>query len=322
MPASVFISYSRDNKPIADRLFHDLTRAGLDPWIDDHIPTETLWDDVLKHRIAACDQFLLVASPEAADPKRYVLRELAEAERLRKPIVRVLVADGGAPALDGWRPIQMVRMIGRYWSAVPKVLSDLGGQAVPIPLDVIAPDKPFRDFAAELRGCREFRVDGLPFLAVPVTPSGYGMGWLVGPADGTAPPAEQPLNVLFRFTGEVDNDDTLTEVLQYARGRGWPMWALLVTGRRAESKEGAGDWKYELPNDAPHIWQDAVEVSVRAVREWVKGRHPGLRLFFHGPAVLSFAVGAQLREMIGYELFNYQRSKVPPYMAVIQSRPV
>jgi hypothetical protein len=208
---------------------------------------------------------------------------------------------------------------------VPKLLSDLGGQAVPIPLDVITPTKPFREFATEMRGFREFRVPGTAtqFLAVPVTPSGYGMGWLVGPADGTSPPEAAPLTVLCRFTGEVENDDTLTEVLQFARGEGWPMWAVMVTGRRQESKEGAGDWKYDLPNDRPHVWQDAIEVGVRSIREWVKGRHAGLRLVFNGPATLAFAIGSQLREMIGYELLNYNRGRPGPlYAPVIRSQPI
>ena len=97
-PASVFISFCRDSKPIADRIAHDLRRGGLEPWIDDHIPTDSRWEDVLKAKIAACDHFLLLASPEAADPSRFALKVLAEAERLQKPIVRAPVADGGLPA--------------------------------------------------------------------------------------------------------------------------------------------------------------------------------------------------------------------------------
>ena len=312
MPASVFLSYSRDNKPIADRLFHDLGRAGLEPWIDDHIPSESRWNDVLKDRIAACDIFLLLASPEAANPSRFVVRELAEAERLGKKIVRALVADDGLPVLAPWREIQMVDLRGRYWTGLGRLLADLGGQAVASPLDLIAPDRPFRAFAAAVGGGREFRVPGTPhpFLKVPVAPSGYGMAWLVGPADDCPPADAPPLTVFFKFTG-ADHDDTLVEVLQHVAAAKRSPWALLVEGRKVtdENKQV----KLEMPNDQPHVWADAVELGERAVREWAKGRHGGLGVYFHGPAALAFAVGSRLREMLPYEVFNYTR---PSYARV------
>ena len=72
---SIFLSYCRDNKPFADRLCRDLRRAELDVWMDDQIPNDQRWNDVLKEQIAKCNVVLLFASPEAAAPQRFVLYE-------------------------------------------------------------------------------------------------------------------------------------------------------------------------------------------------------------------------------------------------------
>ncbi|OWK41139.1 toll/interleukin-1 receptor domain-containing protein [Fimbriiglobus ruber] len=307
---SVFLSYSRDNKPIADRLYHDLKRAGLSPWQDTDLATEIQWGQDIRGRIEAADAFILLASPEAADPARYVVRELAEAERLNKRILRVWVAGEAGQLPAAWTERHMIDARGRYWQALPKLLADLGGQAVSSPRDLIADVPSLSAMADQLHGAVPFRAAGHSLVRVPVVPSGYGMGWLVGPADDPLPDMTRgllpPIAVLFKFTGP-EHDDSLAEVVQYLVSVGRTPWVVYVEGPKQMGENRVP--KYELPNDGGHVWADQVELSERAVREWVKGRHQGMSVFFHGPNPLAFAVGSRLREMLPYELLHYPRGQ-------------
>ncbi len=301
---NIFLSYCRDNKPFADRLYRDLQRAGLAVWMDDQIPNDVRWNDVLKQQIANCDVMLLLASPEAADPNRFVVKELAEAERLGKRIVRLRLCDVNLLP-ETWRDWQLQDFSGRYWSGLPKLLADFDGKAVASPLDLLDGKQTLGGLGEELRAIHDFSISGQQYAMVPVLPSAYGMVWLAGPKYEPIPiPGEiklDSINIMFRFTGKA-HDETYAEVLSNLKIQKRSSWMIYVQGPMNDQQE------FVLPNiNGRHIWNDTVGMCERAVREWIKGRHCRMCVFFNGPAMLAFAVGSRLREMVPYELFNYDR---------------
>ncbi len=302
----VFLSYSRTNSPVAVRLRHDLKRAGLEPWQDVFdIPTDADWRAEILAGIGGSDAFVVLVSPESHTSEN-VAAELAEAERLGKKIVRILVAG------DVGHTRQVVDARGRYWEALPRVLSDLGGRAVPAPLDWLTDGHTMAEFGAELGLRREFVAGRQRFLAVPVLPSAYGMAWLAGPESGCIPVRTSellpPVALVLKVTGS-DADDSLQEIALFLLSSGMQPWILYVEGARS------GD-KLQLPNDKPHVWRDIVQLSERTVRIWAKGRHSSIEVFQQCPVTLSFAIGMKLREMLPYGLYNYSRGLQPAYMKV------
>ncbi|MGJ3240769.1 MAG: SUMF1/EgtB/PvdO family nonheme iron enzyme [Anaerolineae bacterium] len=92
-----FISYSRENKSIVERLQTDLQNAGVKLWIDKIglTPGTPDWDEALREAIRECDAVLFMASPDSRR-SAYVRDELALAKSANKPIYPVWV-DG-----DDW----------------------------------------------------------------------------------------------------------------------------------------------------------------------------------------------------------------------------
>lgn len=95
--AQYFISYSRKNQAIVERLRQDLQNAGIDIWIDNVglQPGTPDWDEALRDAIKASEAVILVASPDSRR-SAYVRDEIALAKGANKPIYPVWV-DG-----DDW----------------------------------------------------------------------------------------------------------------------------------------------------------------------------------------------------------------------------
>ncbi len=95
--ARYFISYSRENQAIVERLRQDLQTAGIDIWIDKIglQPGTPDWDEALRVAIKASKAVILVASPSSRRSP-YVRDEIALAKGANKSIYPVWV-DG-----DDW----------------------------------------------------------------------------------------------------------------------------------------------------------------------------------------------------------------------------
>ena len=73
---TIFISYSRKNNYIAQRLCLDLKRAGLKPWFDQSdIKVSEEWARKIEESIKGCDYLLYLWSPESHD-SGYVQKEV------------------------------------------------------------------------------------------------------------------------------------------------------------------------------------------------------------------------------------------------------
>ncbi len=76
----VFISYAREDKTMAQQLFHDLRKNGVDPWLDDEnlLPGQH-WELEIGKAIKNCDYFLALLSSQSVSKQGYVQKELKTA---------------------------------------------------------------------------------------------------------------------------------------------------------------------------------------------------------------------------------------------------
>ena len=91
--ASIFLSYSRKDKPAAQRLHAALTAGSRDVWIDwEDIPPTAAWWAEICTAIEAADAVLFLISPDSAASK-VCADELAHAQALRKRLLPLAVRD-------------------------------------------------------------------------------------------------------------------------------------------------------------------------------------------------------------------------------------
>jgi sulfatase modifying factor 1 len=76
----VFISYAREDKATAQRLYDDLKKNGADPWLDDEnlLPGQH-WELEIGKAIKDCDYFLALLSSQSVSKQGYVQEELKTA---------------------------------------------------------------------------------------------------------------------------------------------------------------------------------------------------------------------------------------------------
>lgn len=74
---SVFISYARQDHEAALRIYNDLKKSGLEPWLDTKsiLPGER-WKVSIAAAIPNCDYFLALLSSNSVSKKGYVQKEL------------------------------------------------------------------------------------------------------------------------------------------------------------------------------------------------------------------------------------------------------
>ena len=72
----VFISYASEDYDIAKRLYDDLKRAGITPWLDreDLLPGQN-WRETIHHAIREASCFLLIISKNSVSKKGYIQKE-------------------------------------------------------------------------------------------------------------------------------------------------------------------------------------------------------------------------------------------------------
>ncbi|MEL6307114.1 MAG: toll/interleukin-1 receptor domain-containing protein, partial [Chloroflexota bacterium] len=153
--AQYFISYSRENIEIVERLRNDLQTAGVNLWIDKVglQPGTPDWDEALREAIRACDAVLFIASP-ASRRSAYVRDEIALAKDGKKPIYPVWVdGDNWMDAVPmGLGSTQNVDLRGEsYAQNLPRLIGALNGnidneQETQI-VEPVLPDPPVKPVA-------------------------------------------------------------------------------------------------------------------------------------------------------------------------------
>jgi len=147
--AKLFISYSRVNLEVVEKLRDDLQNAGVDVWIDQVglTPGTPDWDQALRDAIQQASAVLLVASPDSRRSP-YVRDEIAIAKDAKKPIYPLWVdGDSWIDSIPmGLGSTQNVDLRGEsYPENLQRLIASLGGNVSDIS-EPIAPiqaeDKP------------------------------------------------------------------------------------------------------------------------------------------------------------------------------------
>src|SRR5712691_554014 len=105
--ATVFISYSFEDRDFALRLAEDVDKAGYSVWMDRQITgREPYWDEI-QQAIRSCSQFVFLISPDSLSKDRSAWKELYHAASLkpRPNMVPILVR----PTSDDAIPIHISR---------------------------------------------------------------------------------------------------------------------------------------------------------------------------------------------------------------------
>ena len=76
----IFISYAREDNEIALKLYQDLKKYDVDPWIDSEklLPGQS-WKDVINKEIKSCTYFFALISSNSLSKKGFVQKELKTA---------------------------------------------------------------------------------------------------------------------------------------------------------------------------------------------------------------------------------------------------
>jgi hypothetical protein len=93
----VFISYASEDYSLAKRLYDDLHRPGIDPWLDDELRPGGEWNDDIIGQIAECSHFVALISPHSLRDARFVRREWDQALDHNKPFVPVRLEESALP---------------------------------------------------------------------------------------------------------------------------------------------------------------------------------------------------------------------------------
>ena len=86
----VFVSYSRDDIEIVEKVLAATKGPDLKFWLDRDIPTGTPWRSRIAEEIRNADVFMILLSPSSVASEE-VRRELAVAAKARKPICPVMI---------------------------------------------------------------------------------------------------------------------------------------------------------------------------------------------------------------------------------------
>ncbi len=125
----VFISYAREDADMAMRLYHDLKKAAVEPWLDKEclLPGQR-WSDAITDAIRTSDYFLALFSSTATSKRGYVQKELREAievlEQIPDNMIYVIPArlDECEPTLKKFAEFQRVDLFPDYDKSVEKIL--------------------------------------------------------------------------------------------------------------------------------------------------------------------------------------------------------
>jgi hypothetical protein len=123
VPISVFISYSRTDTTLVDKLEDDLVARNFRPWVDRRrLEGGQEWLDVIQEAINSCDVLVVLLTPDAVKSK-FVRMEYRYAQRKDKVVIPVLYRPCEIPIdlID----IHHVNFEGSYETGLKELLSAL-----------------------------------------------------------------------------------------------------------------------------------------------------------------------------------------------------
>jgi len=134
MPGQIFISYSRVDTKFVTRLIDDLSKQGLDIWMDQSdIGAGQRWDSVIQDALEACGLFIIILSPHSVESEN-ALDELSFAINSNKRIIPILLENCEIPYRIA--RIQFVNFTNDYETGFRHLVSEITQQAPQRPITV------------------------------------------------------------------------------------------------------------------------------------------------------------------------------------------
>ncbi len=142
MQHHIFLSYSRKNSDIMQRIKRNLQSAGFRVWTDEGIePGSTSWKMEIEKAIRGTGCFLCICTPHAKN-SRWVNTELQRAEWHKKPIYLILAQGQQIDAIPfGYETHQLVDIRTDYKKEMVKLLMALMARFGMVPKTAAAPLK-------------------------------------------------------------------------------------------------------------------------------------------------------------------------------------
>jgi hypothetical protein len=128
----VFVSYSRSDADVADRLSDRLEAAGYEVWIDrEGIPGGTQWRQQIVRAIKKCDYFIILLSGDSIRSEN-VRKELDIADNTKKRILPVDISPVAIPDEMEYQlaGVHRIDLATDFDTGYRKLLSALGGKRV------------------------------------------------------------------------------------------------------------------------------------------------------------------------------------------------
>ena len=143
--AQIFISYSRKDSEVVDRLNQKLAAAGLDVWLDrEDMQGGDLWRRQIVEAIANCSAFVIILSPNSVQSNN-ARKELDIAEEKSRRIIPVMISKISIPAEMEYQlvGVQIIDLSSNLEAGLNRLIESLGvKKAVPPVVSSSAPAKP------------------------------------------------------------------------------------------------------------------------------------------------------------------------------------
>jgi cold shock CspA family protein len=129
MNTRVFISYAKEDKHFAEKLYNDLLQAGIRPWIDsmDLMPGQP-WEMAIRKAIYECSYFLAILSNHSVRKKGFVQKEIryaldiAEEYPEDKIFIIPVRIDECEPSFEGFRRLHRADLFPSYKKGLKELL--------------------------------------------------------------------------------------------------------------------------------------------------------------------------------------------------------
>jgi cold shock CspA family protein len=129
MTSRVFISYAKEDKESAVKLYWDLRYAGVKPWIDSvDLIAGQHWESTIRKEIRDSDYFLALVSSRSVKKKGFVQKEIRHALEIAKEYpeneiyILVLRLDDCEPSFEDLRRLHWTDLFTSYEDALVELL--------------------------------------------------------------------------------------------------------------------------------------------------------------------------------------------------------
>lgn len=129
MSTKVFISYAREDREIAEKLYRDLQKPGVQPWIDSFdLGLGQPWEEAIRKAISECRYFVTLMSSRSVRKKGHVQKESRQALEIAKEypedevFILPLRLDECEPTFAGIRRVQWGDLFPSYEEGLKKLL--------------------------------------------------------------------------------------------------------------------------------------------------------------------------------------------------------